>query len=156
MDVALRPFTAADIEVSEAWQSAVHLDSFMSRSAPDQFNGTVDQDSPDYRWFVIVVDGEDAGAIWLEREAGEPSVARLGIFLAEESRCGRGVGRAAIARAIGECQRVLGFDRVRLHVRVNNPRAIACYERCGFQQVGRGTRTVKHAAIDFLIMEKKA
>ena len=156
VDVSLRPFTAVDIRACEAWKSAIHLDGFMSRSAPFQFNGTVDQSSPDYRWFVIIVDGEEAGAIWLEREPSEPGVVRLGIFLGEESRFGRGIGRVAITTAIQQCRPLLGFERVRLSVRLNNDRAIACYRACGFRQVGRGTKPVKDAVIDFLTMERDA
>jgi len=157
MDVTLRPFTNGDIGAWQRWRSAIDLDKFMSRSAPSRFDGTVDQWGSEYRWFVIKVGDLDAGAIWLEREPGEWGVVRLGIFLGNESSFGKGVGRRAIEQAVCQAHAAFEFTRVRLAVRLNNDRAIACYRACGFREVGRGTKAdIRHDAVDFMTMEREA
>lgn len=127
----------------------------MSRSAPLRFDGTVDQASPEYRWFVIVAGGLDLGTVWLERESDDTRTARLGIFLSDEAYCARGIGRQAIDQAIHLCQAAFDVKRVRLAVRVDNHRAIACYKACGFRETWRRTKTdARNGVIEFLTMEK--
>jgi len=157
MDVTLRPFSNGDIAAWQRWKSAINLDKFMSRSAPSGFDGGVDQCSSEYRWSVIIVGDLDTGVIWLEREPDEWGVVRLGIFLGDESFFGKGVGRRAIEQAICQAHAAFEFTRVRLAVRLNNERAIACYRACGFQEIGRGTKAdIGQDAIDFITMEKEA
>jgi RimJ/RimL family protein N-acetyltransferase len=157
MEVQLRPFANADLEAHRRWILTIDLDKFMSRSAPRGFEGTVDQAGPDYRWFVIVAGGRDVGTIWLERETGQTSAVRLGVFLGEESHLGKGIGRKAIDQVIKLCRGWFGFTRVRLAVRLNNARAIACYMACGFRQIGRGTNTDGRGdVISFITMEREA
>lgn len=45
---------------------------------------------------------------------------------------GRGIGRRAIELAVQQLKETSAVERVTLNVRINNPRAIACYARCGF------------------------
>ncbi len=156
MDVELRPFTNADLEAHEHWQLTIDLGKFMSRSTPSGFFGSVEESSAEYRWFVIVATGRDVGTIWLERERDETSAVRLGIFLGDESYCGKGIGRQAIDQVITLCRFSFRFTRVRLHVRLTNARAIRCYRACGFREIGQRTkRDTCGGMIDFLIMEKE-
>jgi len=62
--------------------------------------------------------------------------AELGIVLLSENR-GHGIGREAIHLALGFAFGQLNLNRVYLKVYADNPRAIRCYERCGFQVEGR-------------------
>lgn len=68
--------------------------------------------------------------------------ARLAIGLWRQDRLSQGIGRAAIrlilTRAFGE----LGLHRVDLLVLASNPRAIRCYEACGFTLEGRLRQTL--------------
>jgi RimJ/RimL family protein N-acetyltransferase len=152
----LRPFTNADLVAYQRWKSTIDLGTFMSRCAPLGFRCSVDESGAEYRWFVIVAAGRDVGTIWLERERDDTDTARLGIFLSDESCCGKGIGRRAIDQAIALGRPSLQFTRVRLHVRLANARAIRCYRACGFLQIGRGTKRDKSGStIDYLTMEKE-
>ena len=131
MTVELRPFTNDDLEAYQRWKSTIELGTFMSRSAPFAFDGTVDQSSSDYRWLVIAADGRDVGTIWLEREPDETSAVRLSIFLGDAAYLDKGIGRQAIDLTL--CRSWFDFKRVRLNVRPVNARAIACYKASGFR-----------------------
>ncbi len=156
MDVELRPFTDADLAACERWKSAIDIRKFMSRSAPFRFNGAVDEFGAEYRWFVIVADGREVGTIWFDREPEDANAVRLSLFLGDEAYAGKGIGRQAIELGIGACRGWFQFGHVRLHVRVNNRRAIACYLACGFRETGRGTKTTADGVIEFLTMEREA
>lgn len=126
----------------------------MSRWYPRGFNGhSVDAD-PLFRWFVIVHDGVDVGTVWLEREAGSPDEVRLGIMIGKCELLGKGIGRRAIEQALLATQSVWPITKVRLNVRRDNTRAIACYTACGFRAVGEGVKTSGDGArIKFITME---
>ncbi len=156
MDLELRPFTDGDLEAYERWKRAIDIGRFMSRTTPFRFDGHVDQTGSDYRWFVIVADGRDVGTIWFDREPEDASAMRVSLCLADQSYAGKGIGRRAIERAIESCRPWFPFTRVRLHVRVDNARAIACYRACGFKETGRGRKTTGNAVIEFLTMEREA
>jgi RimJ/RimL family protein N-acetyltransferase len=156
MGIQLRPFTDGDLEAHQHWQSRIALGKFMSRSAPHAFNGVVDQSSSEYRWFVIAAGGCDIGTIWLEREADDTNAVRLGIFLGDGAYFDKHIGRQAIDQVITICRSWFDFKRVRLNVRLNNARAIACYTACGFRPIGQTKRNTRDNVLDVLTMEKEA
>src|SRR4030081_1248781 len=68
---------------------------------------------------------------------------------------GRGVGSALLA-ALEAWARANGLHRLELTVQVHNRRAIALYEKCGFEQEGikRHSLNIECAFIDELYMSK--
>jgi RimJ/RimL family protein N-acetyltransferase len=62
--------------------------------------------------------------------------ADLGIGIAEPEFQGRGYGAEAIRLLIGYGFETLNLHRIELKVFANNPRGIACYEKCGFKREG--------------------
>jgi RimJ/RimL family protein N-acetyltransferase len=105
-------------------------------------------------WYVIVVDGEDVGTIWLERSGQQDAVATLGVFIGRRGRLGIGIGRQVIPLAIQRARKALEFETVQLHVRTANVRAIACYEKCGFEVVDQGSKVgAEGEEIDYLKMQ---
>lgn len=60
----------------------------------------------------------------------------LANFGVTETLRGRGIGRAMLERQIGAASRA-GHDRFALDVSVENPRALALYERCGLRVLWR-------------------
>lgn len=64
------------------------------------------------------------------------------LFVAPDHQ-GRGVGRHLLEQ--GEAMIAdMGHERFELHVRVDNPAAIAFYERAGWEHCGRVIHTVEH------------
>lgn len=87
-------------------------------------------------WYYIIFENKPIGSIWLEKKTGD-SFAVLGIFIADESYRGRGFGKQAIKRIIELEQPLMDIAEVRLHVRMSNLRAAACYKSCGFYKFDR-------------------
>jgi uncharacterized protein YhfF/RimJ/RimL family protein N-acetyltransferase len=74
----------------------------------------------------------------------EPAARRawvaLGLFAPEDR--GRGLGTEALRLVLAHAFDGLGLVVVRLRVLAHNARALACYRRCGFGEVGREPVTV--------------
>lgn len=81
------------------------------------------------RFEVIVVDGEDAGRLYVAR--WEDDIRIIDIALLPEFRC-RGVGSALLRDLLAEGERTR--RPVSIHVERNNP-ALGLYHRLGFQLV---------------------
>jgi GNAT superfamily N-acetyltransferase len=90
----------------------------------------------DHSIFVIEVDGERAGELWLaprEEDSG-PCLFIYDISVDEAYR-GRGYGKAAMAFAEDEARR-RGFDRVALWVGGRNEVARGLYRSLGYEENG--------------------
>jgi RimJ/RimL family protein N-acetyltransferase len=157
MLVTLRQFISSDLEPYEKWLEEIDAKQFMSRCFPQRFNGQPQDDVDNgYRFFVIVCDGIDVGAIWIEKEELNEKTARLGIMLSKQVFFNKGIGREAINQAIINAKLQLHFSKVKLNVRKNNSRAIKCYTACGFNVVGNGIKAnEKGLEVEFVSMEKE-
>lgn len=144
--VSLRDFGEADRPRLEEWARRIDSESYMSRHSPHVEACLL--------WCVIEAQGNDAGTVWLER-ATEPGEAILGILIGDPHLFGQGIGRRAIQLAIAKARTLAPLRVIRLHVRDDNARAIACYEHCGFQVVASGTRERGGRRYGFLRMEKR-
>ena len=86
---------------------------------------------------VAVIDGKVIG--WADlHPAGNPRrshVASIGMAV-HDAYAGRGAGRALLAALIDQADRWLHFTRLELTVFADNTRAIALYERFGFEREG--------------------
>ena len=137
MVTSLRPVAKDDQGSIQRWAgfAARH----MSRTRP--LDAAADRHAPDLGlyWYVVVADGRDVGAVWIELSAGAGE-AVLGVFLGDESHLGRGIGTAAVELALAEFRAAHPGLPVALRVRRTNERAIACYRRAGFTVSGSGTK----------------
>lgn len=64
-----------------------------------------------------------------------PGVVRFGFIIVDESKRGRGYGRAMLRLALGYAAGYLGAKKVTLGVLENNPQAHRCYQAAGFRDV---------------------
>lgn len=87
----------------------------------------------DARFDVIVLDGVDAGRLYVQRKPGEIRV--MDICLLPEHR-GRGIGSTLMGEILEEARRTGCF--VSLFVEENNP-ARRLYQRMGFEDAGEVT-----------------
>lgn len=88
------------------------------------------------RWYHIKSDNRYIGAIWLERNANE-EFAVLGIFIAYSDFRNKGIGKSAIKQIIENDLKFMDTQRILLHVREENKRAISCYKKIGFTETRR-------------------
>ncbi|WGU39467.1 GNAT family N-acetyltransferase [Phenylobacterium sp. NIBR 498073] len=85
---------------------------------------------------VAVIGGKVVGSLGLSRLEGRRS--QVGTFgmAVHDGYAGRGVGTALLAAAVEQADRWLGLQRLELTVWSDNARAIALYERFGFEREG--------------------
>lgn len=116
-------------------------------------------ESPDSFMMLAEVDG---------RLAGNCSVSALGSRIRMKHRCNiaialyeefcsQGIGKVMMERLLEEAKNI-GFEQAELEVVARNERAIALYQKLGFEQVGYIPRAMKHkdGSYDELIMMVKA
>ena len=85
---------------------------------------------------VAVIDGKVIGSLGLGRLEGRRNhVGTFGMAV-HDAYAGRGAGTALIAAAVEQADRWLNIRRLELTVWTDNTRAIALYERFGFEREG--------------------
>jgi RimJ/RimL family protein N-acetyltransferase len=134
MEVTLRSFEEDDVPTLEQWGRAIRSERFMSRYRP-KCAAAGSRNAPNPLWFVVELDATPVGTTWFER-GDAADVFALGILLGDPLLFGRGIGRRAIELAVERLKMMENAARITSNVRVNNPRAIACYARCGFAITG--------------------
>lgn len=85
---------------------------------------------------LTMTDGDEVvGYITLRIPADAPTEQRLGFVIVDDSKRGRGLGKALVTMAVKYAFETLGATKVSLGVFENNPSAIHCYEAAGFHRV---------------------
>lgn len=129
MAADIRPARATDVDALLAIETAVFQTDRLSRRS---FRRLVA--SPSASVLVASVAGQLGGYCIVLFRAGS-AAGRLYSIATSPAALGVGIGRALIEAAEKEC-RSRGRPVLRLEVREDNLRAIAIYEKAGFQRVG--------------------
>ena len=84
----------------------------------------------------------------------------LGIVIAEKEYWGRGYGSDAIVTLLRFAFGEMNLHRIYLSVFDTNPRAIRCYEKCGFRHEGRAREALfrdgrYHDALQMAILRQE-
>lgn len=93
-------------------------------------------DSTRKRWAVTTLDDELVGLVGLRHVDYGDGSAVLGIRL-KPTKVNQGYGTDAITTLLRYAFFEVGLRRVDLDVLDTNIRAIRCYEKCGFREIGR-------------------
>lgn len=138
-DVLVRAFEPTDLpDLTEAWnQPAAYagtlqlpftsLDARQKRTAAAPASLTR---------LVAVIEGKVVGALGLDRHADRRChAAHFGVAV-HDAYAGRGAGTALVAAMIDLADNWLQIRRLELNVYADNHRAIALYERFGFEREG--------------------
>lgn len=91
---------------------------------------------PGHTNFVAVIGDKVIGTLGLTRLEGRRSHAGTLGMAVHDAYAGRGAGTALMAAAVDHADKWLGLRRLELFVYPDNARAIALYERFGFEREG--------------------
>lgn len=144
MSLKLRPYQPSDAAVIASWLKSEYI---MRQWCADRYERypVTPEDMNRYHERNIdgqhsraltMTDGNDiVGYITLRTPADNPTEQRLGFVIVDDSKRGRGLGKALVAMAVKYAFETLGATKVSLGVFENNPSAIRCYEAAGFHRV---------------------
>ena len=92
----------------------------------------------DQIFFIVrAEDDKVIGSIGLHGIDHISRTATFGIFIGEESGRNKGYGTEALRLILDYGFNYLNLNNIKLDVMEFNDRAIACYKKCGFKEVGR-------------------
>lgn len=146
MSLTLRTYQLSDATVIASWLKSEYL---MRQWCADRYERypVTPEDMNAYHAMYIdgqrsraltMTDGDDiVGYITLRIPADDSTEQRLGFVIVDDSKRGRGLGKALVSMAVKYVYETLGATKVSLGVFENNPSAIHCYESAGFRRVSR-------------------
>ena len=141
--VYLSPMNPEDYEIYTKWLNDANITKYLSThnhmvSLLGEKEYLEKMSREDVHFSIIKKDNDELmGSIAFDVVDYKNGNASLGIFIGNEDNLSKGYGSEAIKLLIE-----YGFKELRLHnimltVLSNNPRAIKCYEKCGFKEFGR-------------------
>ena len=146
MNLTLRPYQPTDTNVITTWLKSEYLMHQWCADRYERYPVTPEDMNAYYSEFIdgqnslalTLVDGQEiVGYITLRIPADDPTERRLGFVIVDDSKRGRGLGKALVAMTVDYAFLKLGATKVSLGVFENNSAAIRCYESAGFHRVVR-------------------
>ncbi len=144
MSLALRPYQPTDANVIITWLKSEYLMRQWCADRYGRYPVTPDDMNSYHQQYIdgqnslalTLVDGEDiVGYITLRILDVDSAERRLGFVIVDDSKRGRGFGKALVSMVVDYAFSKLGATKVSLGVFENNPAAIRCYESVGFHRV---------------------
>jgi RimJ/RimL family protein N-acetyltransferase len=133
-DVDARQRLGRHAEIQRMFGAANPSTGPLTRRAAQAWVANLGGDDDTIQW-VVEAEGSFLGTARLYSiNAGS---ARYAITFLDPARLGQGYGTEVTALVLDHAFGDLGLEKVTLAVLVFNERAIRCYERCGFREVGR-------------------
>ena len=159
--IYLSPRRVEDAEKFTEWMNDFDITDYIGRSSQlMSVQGEIEyleKDSNPEATFVIVTLNEDKmiGSISLEKMRNIHRTATLGIFIGEKEYWSKGYGSEAIKLLLDYGFNYLNLHSINLTVMSFNERAVKCYKKCGFKEVGRRRedKFVNGAYYDTIIMD---
>lgn len=100
------------------------------------FERHAEPDPPDHVFAIETLAGVHIGNVGLHDINWKDRSTELGIVIGEKDHWSQGYGTNSILVLLGYAFGELNLHRVFLRVDADNPRAIRCYEKCGFRREG--------------------
>ncbi len=144
MNLTLRPYKPSDAAVITSWLKSEYLmrqwcaDRYEHYPVtPEDMNTYYERNiDRQHSHALTMTDGDDiVGYITLRTPGDDSTEQRLGFVIVDDSKRGRGLGKALVSIAVRYAFETLGATKVSLGVFENNPSAIHCYEAAGFRRV---------------------
>ncbi|MEQ3327201.1 GNAT family N-acetyltransferase [Phocaeicola vulgatus] len=144
MSISIRPYQSSDAALITSWLKSEYLmrqwcaDRYERYPVtPEEMNTYHERNIDGQRSLALTMTDSDdiVGYITLRIPADDPTEQRLGFVIVDDSKRGRGLGKALVSMAVKYAFETLGATKVSLGVFENNPSAIHCYESAGFHRV---------------------
>ena len=141
--VRLRAYEKSDADALFRWFSDEDVTrwlgppAFRSRAHQEKFIELAQASSDDAKYFAIeTLDGKLVGDCGLRFIDWKSRKAEFFITIGEKEFWGKGLGTDALRVVIRLAFDKMNLNRLWLTVLVDNPRAVRCYEKCGFVREG--------------------
>lgn len=144
--IYLSPRNSEDIEIFTKWLNDFQVTDGLGRSGlmvtlngeKEYLEKIHDNDNKNYYFVIVTLENDEMiGTISLENMNYINRSAELGIFIGDETYRGKGIGKEAIHLMLDYGFNYLNLNSIQLTVLTFNERAIACYKKCGFKEVGK-------------------
>lgn len=140
--VCLRPLVADDLTKMVTWNCDTELQSYVDCDLPgtfDELKRWFESNVPERRYQIFAIETINGGLIGdleLDHICWQKKEAELRIRIGEKDFWGQGFGSEALRLIVDYLLTEKKFDRIYLKVYQFNKRAIHCYLKVGFKQVG--------------------
>jgi RimJ/RimL family protein N-acetyltransferase len=141
--VRLRAYENSDADALFRWFSDEDVTrwlgppNFPSRAHQERFVEQASASGADAKYFTIeTLDGKLVGDCGLRLIDWKSRKAEFFITIGEKEFWGKGLGSDALRIVIRLAFDKMNLNRLWLSVLVDNPRAVRCYEKCGFVREG--------------------
>ena len=158
-EVTIRPITYDDTENIIKWRNSEYVNSrfidrrlFTKESHEAWLKNFVEAGKA--AQFIILLDGEAVGSVYLRDIDADKKEAEYGIFIGEESARGKGVGTKSAKLILKYAFEELKLEKIFLRVFKDNPGAVRSYEKAGFKKIDRvDTLTIDGETLEVIFME---
>ena len=142
--IYLSPRNSEDVEFFTKWLNDFQTTDYIARSGlltslqSEKEYLEKPEDSSKYYFSIVTLEKDELiGTISLEGIDYIHRIATLGIFIGNTEYRSKGIGQEAIRLILDYGFNYLNLNNIKLDVLSCNPRAIACYKKCGFKEYGR-------------------
>ena len=140
--IYLSPRNVEDIEIFTQWMNDFYITDYTGRShqvVSLQDEKEYLESGGDKTTFAIIDEQKDEiiGTVGLHKIDNINRTATLGIFIGNRDYWSKGYGTEAIQLIIDFGFNYLNLKNIDLAVMEFNQRAVRCYQKCGFKEIGR-------------------
>ena len=146
--VYLSPINVDDVEMYTRWLNSLTLSVPLGQAAEvfslPREREVLERLSKEGHQFAIVERSSDSllGNCGIMDHNTGNGTAEVGIFIGDEKRRGKGYGTDALLLLASYAFKLLNLHNLLLRVASFNARAIRCYEKVGFREMGRRTEAI--------------
>lgn len=141
--IYLSPRNIEDSEIFTEWLNDFETTDYLGRSGVlvtlEGERKYLEENSSPEAVFVIVTldDNKMIGTVGLENINWINRTATLGVFIGDKKYRDKGYGTEAIRMILEYGFKYMNLHNIKLDLMGFNTRALKCYEKCGFKEIGR-------------------
>ena len=147
--IYLSPRNIEDAELYVKWMNDFDVTDFTGRTSQimdiegeKEYLSSASKKTNNFSFAIVKQENDRLiGSAGLEKIDYINRVATLGIMIGEQENREKGYGTETINLLLDYGFNYLNLNNINLYVMEFNPRAIACYKKCGFKEMGRRRKT---------------